>query len=107
MTEAPARPIRPVTLKGQHVELVPLAFEHEAGLTEAARDGELWRLWYTSIPAPEQMKDEIARRLALQEAGSMLPFTVIDPAGRIVGMTTYMNIEAARTPRRDRLDLVC
>ena len=59
------------------------------------RDGELWRLWYTSVPSPEGMAAEIERRLALQAAGSMLPFTVLDAAGRVVGMTTYMNIDAA------------
>ncbi|MEO7335757.1 MAG: GNAT family protein, partial [Caldimonas sp.] len=32
-------------------------------------------------------------RLGLQAAGSMLPFTVRDPLGRAVGMTTYMNID--------------
>jgi RimJ/RimL family protein N-acetyltransferase len=61
---------------------------------EALRDGELWRLWYTSAPAPEAMEADIARRLALQAAGSMLPFTVMDAAGVPVGMTTYMNIDA-------------
>ena len=58
------------------------------------RDGELWTLWYTSVPPPERMAGEIERRLGLRERGSMLPFTVLDAAGRIVGMTTYMNIDA-------------
>ena len=58
------------------------------------KDGELWRLWYTSIPRPDGMPREIDRRLALQQAGSMLPFTVFDAEGRIAGMTTYMNIDA-------------
>jgi len=56
------------------------------------------------VPAPENMAAEIDRRLGLQQAGSMLPFTtrLLDPAtggpGRVIGMTTYMNIDAA-TPR--------
>ncbi len=83
-----------VELAGPHARLVPLAPEHAAGLVEAVRDGELWKLWYTSIPAPDNMAAEIARRLALRAAGSMLPFTVLDATGRIVGMTTYMNIDA-------------
>lgn len=92
-------PIQPVTLTGQHVELVPLALEHEKGLIEAVKDGKLWELWYTLIPRPEDMKAEIERRLGLQRAGSMLPFTVIETAsGRIAGMTTYMNIDAV-SPR--------
>ncbi|KMO21223.1 GNAT family N-acetyltransferase [Methylobacterium platani] len=87
---------QPVTLSGQHVELVPLSREHRGALAEAASDGELWRLWYTSIPTPDGMAAEIDRRLALQAAGSMVPFTVLDrPGGSPVGMTTYMNIDAA------------
>ena len=85
----------PVELRGSHAVLRPLAIEHETGLCEAARDGELWRLWYTSVPSPEGMAAEIRRRLALQAAGSMLPFTVFDATGRVAGMTTYMHIDAA------------
>ncbi len=83
-----------VTLSGAHAALVPLSAAHLAGLQDATRDGELWRLWYTSVPSPEGMAAEIERRLALQATGSMLPFTVLDGDGRICGMTTYMNIEA-------------
>lgn len=86
----------PATLSGRHVELVPLSHEHGNALAEAVHDGELWRLWYTSIPSPQTTAVEIDRRLELQAAGSMLPFTVLDgPGGQPVGMTTYMNIEAA------------
>jgi N-acetyltransferase len=83
-----------VELSGGGVRLVPLERGHLAGLQAAVRDGELWRLWYTAIPAPEAMAAEIERRLALREQGSMLPFTGFAPDGRIVGMTTYMNIDA-------------
>lgn len=77
------------------VQLRPLDVSHHDGLAEAVRDGELHRLWYTAVPAPERMGAEIERRLKLQQQGSMLPFTVFDGAARIVGMTTYMNIDAA------------
>lgn len=83
-----------VELGGQHARLAPLAAEHADGLRAAVTDGELWRLWYTAVPEPQAMDAEIARRLALQAAGAMLPFTVFDASGRIVGMTTYMNIDA-------------
>ncbi len=83
-----------VELCGAQAALRPLAHEHHDGLVDAVRDGELWRLWYTSIPSPEHMAAEIERRLALQAQGSMLPFTVFDASGRIAGMTTYMNIDA-------------
>ncbi len=84
----------PVTLAGPSATLVPLAPAHHDALVEAARDGELWRLWYTSVPSPEGMAAEIQRRLALAAAGSMRPFTVLDASGRVVGMTTYMHIDA-------------
>ncbi len=85
----------PVTLAGRHARLVPLSQDHCEALTEAVRDGELWQLWYTAIPAPDHMAAEIERRLGLQAKQSMLPFTVIDAVGRVVGMTTYMNIDNA------------
>jgi RimJ/RimL family protein N-acetyltransferase len=86
--------VDPVTLAGTNVRLVPLALEHRDRLIAAVCDGELWKLWYTSIPEPDGMEAEIRRRLGLQQAGSMLPFTVLDAAGVPVGMTTYMNIDA-------------
>lgn len=84
----------PFSLHGTHASLVPLEIGHADALSDAARDGELWRLWYTAIPSPEGMVAEIERRLGLQARGMMLPFTVLDAAGVPVGMTTYMNIDA-------------
>jgi len=85
--------LNPVTLSGPHARLEPLRFEHKDGLQAAALDGELWRLWFTSVPAPEGMAAEIERRLGLHAQGSMLPFTVYDAQGRIAGMTSFMNID--------------
>lgn len=85
--------LAPVTLTGRLGSLVPLAPEHLEGLQAAARDGELWRLWYTSVPAPETMEAEIARRLGLHAKRSMLPFTIVDAGGRVAGMTTFMHID--------------
>jgi RimJ/RimL family protein N-acetyltransferase len=86
--------LSPIRLNGASASLEPLAPEHHDGLVAAASDGELWKLWYTAIPSPEGMRAEIARRLDLQAKGSMLPFTTRDASGRIVGMTTYMNVDA-------------
>ncbi|MCD8515251.1 MAG: GNAT family N-acetyltransferase [Burkholderiaceae bacterium] len=83
------------TLTGRHVQLVPLRPSHHDELVEAVCDGELWKLWYTSIPTPQGMATDIQRRLNLQQSGSMLPFAVLDASGRAVGMTTFMNIDAA------------
>lgn len=87
--------LAPLTLGGRHASLVPLSPAHAAALADATRDGELWRLWYTAIPAPDRMAAEIERRLGLLEKGSMLPFTVLDAEGVPAGMTTYMNVDAA------------
>jgi len=91
--------LAPVTLTGRHVALVPLSTDHTEDLIAATRDGELWRLWYTSAPHPDDMANEITRRLALHRSRSMLPFAVLDPLiAKAVGMTTYMNIDS--TSRR-------
>lgn len=88
--------LSPVTLTGELVRLEPLTHDHEPDLVEATKDGELWKLWYTSIPTPEGMGAEIDRRLGLQDEGSMIPFATRDlRSGKVIGMTTYMNINAS------------
>jgi RimJ/RimL family protein N-acetyltransferase len=90
-----ARFIEPVTLKGRHATLEPLAREHEDSLRSAARDGELWRLWYTSIAPPEKMGDYVATALDMREKLGAMPFVVRDNAsGAIVGCTRYFNVDA-------------
>ena len=84
----------PVTLDGRLATLVPLSHTQHRELEEAVRDGELWTLWYTSVPAPDALGAEIDRRLELCRNGSMLPFAVIEKSsGQAVGMTTFMNID--------------
>jgi N-acetyltransferase len=88
--------LQPMTLKGTNVTLAPLAPGHEGELIEAVKDGGLSRLWYTSIPTPENMGQEIARRRGLRDAGSMLPFAVVDnDTATAIGMTNFLNIDAA------------
>jgi N-acetyltransferase len=88
--------LEPVTLRGNHVALEPLDLHHCDELIESVEDGELYKLWYTSVPSPQMMAQEISRRLDQQSAGSWLPFAVIDNAsGKASGMTNYMNVDAA------------
>jgi RimJ/RimL family protein N-acetyltransferase len=84
----------PLSLTGKTVSLVPLSQDHASDLAEAAADGHLHQLWYTTVPAPQDVSAEITRRLTLQDSGSMAPFAILDRSGRAVGMTTYMNIDA-------------
>src|SRR5690606_12852066 len=83
-----------LTLVGRHVRLEPLDESHAAELLEAAADGQLWDLWYTSVPGPEGVDDWIADALDQRDAGRALPFVVRRARDeRIVGSTRYMNIE--------------
>jgi RimJ/RimL family protein N-acetyltransferase len=91
--DAPMKFASPITLQGKHASLVPLSISQHDALCDAVRDGELWNLWYTSIPSPDGMKVEIERRQGLQKSGNMNPFCILDANGNPVGMTTYMNID--------------
>ena len=94
-TEDPTtRWIEPVLLKGRHVRLEPLDPGHVEGLRAATADGELWRLWYTSVPAPEGVQDYVDKALALRQAGAAMPWAVLDANGTVVGSTRYGNVDA-------------
>ena len=81
-------------LQGEFVRLEPLVEQRAAELSEACQDGKLFELWYTRVPSPETMKQEIASRLGLYASGSMMPFAIIDKlTGKAIGMTTFMNIK--------------
>ncbi|MHA7305945.1 GNAT family N-acetyltransferase [Arthrobacter sp. TMN-49] len=93
--------IKPITLRGKYVTLEPLSLEHHDGLVAAASDGELWNLWYTSVPRPEGMSAEIQNRLAAHAGGTELSFTarkndpVTGEPGQIIGLTSYYAIDLA------------
>jgi RimJ/RimL family protein N-acetyltransferase len=91
----PSRFIEPVTLRGAHVALEPLADEHLDAIRAAAADGDLWNLWYTSVPAPENAAQWLAATLEMRERDGALPFVVRDNAtGDVVGSTRYFNVDA-------------
>ena len=91
--------LEPVTLAGDVVTLEPLRREHASALATAAADGRLWELWYTSVPTREGMAADVEAKLALRDAGAMLPFTVRrNDTGAVVGVTTYCNVDVG-TPR--------
>jgi RimJ/RimL family protein N-acetyltransferase len=88
--------IEPVTLRGRHATLEPLAREHEAAVSAAAADGELWCLWYTSVPAPDKTSAWLDLALDMRESLGAMPFVVRDNAsGDVVGSTRYFNVDAA------------
>jgi N-acetyltransferase len=94
--------LAPVTLEGHGIRLEPLAPEHAKPLADAAADGRLWELWYTSVPEAGAVTRYIADALAGQTAGHMLPWVVRDlTTGDIVGTTRYHDI----LPAIDRVEI--
>ncbi len=86
--------IEPVVLTGTRVSLEPLERGHAEDIRAAASDGELWRLWYTSVPAPESVPAWIDAALDMRERLGAMPFVVRDRAsGDIVGATRFFNVE--------------
>lgn len=82
----------PPTLTGTHVRLVPLQPAHASALAGAASDGQLWRLGYTSVPAPGTAGAYIDKALAQQAAGKALAFAVLD-AAVVIGSTRYYALD--------------
>jgi RimJ/RimL family protein N-acetyltransferase len=88
--------VEPVTLRGALATLEPLTAACVEALAKAASDGELWRLWYTSIAPPDRMHEYVATALDMRERLGAMPFVVRENAtGEIVGCTRYFNVDAA------------
>ena len=92
----------PVTLQSPQVRLEPLSADHAVALEAAARDGELWTLRVTSVPAPGETVAYVAAALQGYEEGHMLPFVVVDAVGgRVIGSTRVHDI----VPAVERLEI--
>ena len=92
----------PVTLEGYGVRLEPLGHAHEPGLIAAASNGELWQLWFTSVPEPSDTRGYIDAALEGQRATHMLPWAVRELASNtIAGSTRYHDI----VPAADRVEI--
>jgi len=84
---------QPIVLEHSGIRLEPLSIEHLDGIVDAASDGELWKLWYTSVPAPTNVQTWFEQAIAGQRAGTMLPWAVRElSSGRILGSTRYHDI---------------
>lgn len=93
---------QPITLEGHGVRLEPLVPAHRDGLAAATADGRLWELWFTVVPAPQEVEKYIADALAVQQTGKMLPWAVRElSSGAIVGSTRYHDI----VPEIDRVEI--
>ena len=92
----------PLTLQSGPVRLEPMTAAHAAALEAAAKDGELWKLRVTSVPAPGEAAAYVAAALQGHADGHMLPFVVVDVASdRVIGSTRYHDI----VPAVERLEI--
>lgn len=88
--------VEPVTLRDRGVRLEPLSLSHEAGLTAAATDGELWKIRVTSVPEPQDVRSYIETALLGRDQGHRFAFAVVDEASeQVLGTTSYHDIVPA------------
>jgi len=90
------RLIEPLTLTGhQWLTLEPMERRHEPELLEAAKDGELWKLWYTAIASPDAVMGYMDDALKMRDELGAVPFIVRRKSdGKVVGSTRYFNVDA-------------
>lgn len=91
-----------LTLKGTQVDLIPLQPTHRADLLAAAADGQLWKLWYTSVPSEATIDQYITTALAQRTTGREIPFVVWHKASQaVIGTTRFYNLQ----PEHRRLEV--
>jgi RimJ/RimL family protein N-acetyltransferase len=94
--------VQPTVLEDRGIRLEPLTPDHHDALVAAASDGQLWELWYTAVPRPDDMAAYIASALQAQQSGSHVAWVVRDLASNaIVGATRYHDI----VPALDRVEI--
>jgi N-acetyltransferase len=94
--------VAPVTLALLPVRLEPLALAHAPGLARAAADGELWKLWVTSVPDPGDEHAYIETALRMRDEGHRFAFVVLDAqTSDVIGCTSYHDI----VPAAKRLEI--
>lgn len=80
-------------LDGEFVTLEPLTVDHAPELAEAIAEGELYKIWYTRLPAPEDVLADIESKLAQHAAHEVVPWAIRRKSdGKAIGMTTFLHI---------------
>ncbi len=94
--------LKDVELESQKVKLVPLSELHTDALVEAATDGELWKLWFTSVPSADNINEYILNALDQKAKGLALPFVVVEKSsGKVIGSTRFCNAD----PLNNRVEI--
>ncbi|MBU9847555.1 GNAT family N-acetyltransferase [Rahnella ecdela] len=86
--------LKEAVLESSTISLHPLRHDHAEALAEAAADGELWELWFTSVPRPETVTKYIDDALNEQAAGRALPYVVVhNDTRQVIGTTRFSNAD--------------
>ena len=80
-------------LEGDYVVLQPLRAEHIGPLVEAVKDGESWRLWFATVPHPDQMQSYVEQAILASQRGDIAYAVYSKQTGQVVGTTRYYNVE--------------
>ncbi|MCT8000490.1 GNAT family N-acetyltransferase [Sphingomonas sanguinis] len=89
------------TLTGRHVTLRPFTEADLPALVEAARQGDLWNIFYANVSMMKTPERWLAAALKERDVGRALLFTVETPNGEVVGTTRYMRM----APQHRRLEI--
>ena len=90
-----AKWLSPVELEGNFVKLLPLTESHKSEVLDAASDGKLWELWYTSVPSSDTLDSYMGFALKQKSEGLALPFVIVEKAtGKVVGSTRFCSVDA-------------
>ena len=88
--------LTPRVLAGQTVRLEPLTADHLPALAQVAFDPDLWRWTTTRITNDRDLRTYVEEALALQRAGTALPFCIVSQAtGEAIGSSRFGNYDAA------------
>lgn len=86
--------VRPVTLEGRAVTLVPMQHEHFDALVGLALGQGLFRWYPWPLESEAELREFFARCLRWRDEGSWLPFVTLErESGRPVGSTSFLAID--------------
>lgn len=79
------------------MRLEPLDASHKDGLCQAISDGELWKIFVTLVPHPDDIDQFLSNAKSAQERGDGLTFATIDKSdnSKIAGSTRFMKADLA------------
>lgn len=91
-----------IVLETERIKLVPLRLDYKEDLLNAAKDGDLGKLWFTSVPTVDTIDDYMDKAINDFKLDKGLAFAVIDKkSDKIIGTSRYTNA----TPEYKRLEI--